>query len=120
MLSGENETAATDVKFALEFARLSGTGGNITLAQNLTREQAANISNLSAASILMDPLNFYQVRAQFSIYIESTNTIRSITASTHLYSRSAISSKQTTSPLTRSRRASQQTAGSAQHLTPSP
>ncbi|KAH8111742.1 peptidase S28 [Phellopilus nigrolimitatus] len=60
VLGGANETLATDVKFALEFARLSGTGGNTTLAMNLTRDQAANLSNVDAASILMDPLDFYQ------------------------------------------------------------
>ncbi|KAI5117335.1 hypothetical protein M0805_001940 [Coniferiporia weirii] len=60
VLGGTDEELSTDVKFALEFARLSGSGGNTTLAQNLTREQAAKISDVSAASILMDPLDFYQ------------------------------------------------------------
>lgn len=61
VLGGSNETASTDIKFSLEFARLSGKGGNTTLAQNLTRAEAAKISNVDAAGILMDPLNFYQV-----------------------------------------------------------
>lgn len=61
VLSGSNATASTDIKFALKFAELSGKGGNTTLAMNLTREEAANISNVNAASILMDPLDFYQV-----------------------------------------------------------
>ena len=60
-LGGTNETLQTDIKFDLEFARLSGKGGNTTLAQNLTREEAARLSNVNAAGILMDPLNFYQV-----------------------------------------------------------
>ena len=60
-LNGTNETRSTDIKFALEYARLSGKGGNTTLADRLTREEAAKMSNVDAASILMDPLNFYQV-----------------------------------------------------------
>lgn len=68
-LNSTNTTLKTDIKFGLEFARLSGKGGNTTLAQNLTREQAANISNLQAASILMDPLDFYQVRIRTSLLL---------------------------------------------------
>lgn len=64
VLSSDNDTFKVNIKFDLEFARLSGKGGNISLAQNLTRERAANISDVSAASILMDPLDFYQVGEQ--------------------------------------------------------
>lgn len=60
-LGGANETLATDIKFALQFARLSGPGGNTTGAAGLTRAEAAKLSNVDAASILMDPLDFYQV-----------------------------------------------------------
>lgn len=52
---------AIDVKFDLQFALLSGKGGDTSGAANLTREEAANISDLDAAQILMVPLNFYQV-----------------------------------------------------------
>ena len=62
VLNGTNETARTEVKFALKFAELSGKGGNTTLAMNLTMQEAANISNVDAASMLMDPLDFYQVQ----------------------------------------------------------
>ena len=61
VLNGTDEDRRTDIKFDLEFARLSGKGGNTTLAMNLTREEAAGISNRGATEILMDPLNFYQV-----------------------------------------------------------
>ena len=61
VLNGTDEDRRTDIKFDLEFARLSGEGGNTTLAMNLTREEAAGISNRGATEILMDPLNFYQV-----------------------------------------------------------
>lgn len=61
VLEGTNETQQTDIKFDLEFARLSKKSGNTTLAMNLTRAEAAKMSNVDAASILMDPLDFYQV-----------------------------------------------------------
>lgn len=61
VLNGTDEEKRTDIKYDLEFARLSGKGGNKTLAMNLTRQEAADISNVAAAGILMDPLRFYQV-----------------------------------------------------------
>jgi hypothetical protein len=51
------------MKYALLKARLSGPGGNTTGADGLTLEQAANASDVDVAGILMDPLDFYQVRA---------------------------------------------------------
>ncbi|KLO08900.1 peptidase S28 [Schizopora paradoxa] len=60
LLSSSNASLVTDTKFALEFARLSKSGGNTTLADGLTPAQAAKMSNVDAASILMDPLDFYQ------------------------------------------------------------
>lgn len=57
----DNETEVVQLKYALLKARLSGPGGNTTGADGLTLEQAAQTSDLDAASILMDPLDFYQV-----------------------------------------------------------
>ncbi|KAF7370866.1 Peptidase S28 [Mycena sanguinolenta] len=59
-LNGTNETLQIDVKFDLLKARLSGPGGNTTGADGLTRQRANATSNVDAASILMDPLDFYQ------------------------------------------------------------
>ncbi|PFH50969.1 hypothetical protein AMATHDRAFT_192255 [Amanita thiersii Skay4041] len=59
-LKGTNETKKIDVKFDLLKARLSGPGGNTTGASHLTRQTANATSNVNAASILMDPLDFYQ------------------------------------------------------------
>ncbi|KAJ7918777.1 peptidase S28 [Mycena leptocephala] len=59
-LNGSNETLKIDVKFDLLKARLSGPGGNTTGANGLTRQRANATSNVNAATILMDPLNFYQ------------------------------------------------------------
>lgn len=60
LLSSTNTSLVTDTKYALEFARLSKPGGNTTLAEGLTPAQAAKMSDVDAAGILMDPLNFYQ------------------------------------------------------------
>lgn len=60
-MDSRNETEITELKFALLKARLSGPGGNTTGTDGLTLEQAAQTSDLDAASILMDPLDFYQV-----------------------------------------------------------
>ncbi|KAJ7281962.1 peptidase S28 [Mycena rebaudengoi] len=59
-LKGENETLKIDLKFDLLKARLSGPGGNTSAADGLTRKRANSTSSVNAASILMDPLNFYQ------------------------------------------------------------
>ena len=67
VLQGTNESLAIDVKFDLLKARLSGPGGNTTGADGLTRSKANATSNVNAASILMDPLNFYQV-SFFTLY----------------------------------------------------
>lgn len=61
LMNSKNETAVNDMKFALLKARLSGPGGNTTGADGLTMQQAANASDVDVASILMDPLDFYQV-----------------------------------------------------------
>jgi hypothetical protein len=50
-----------NLKFDLLKARLSGPGGNTTGADGLTMDQANKMSDVDAASILMDPLDFYQV-----------------------------------------------------------
>lgn len=59
-LRGNNETAKGDMKFDLLKARLSGPGGNTTGANNLTTATANAAGNVDVASILMDPLDFYQ------------------------------------------------------------
>jgi len=59
-LNGSNETAKIDVKFDLLKARLSGPGGNTSATNGLTRQRANATSSVNAATILMDPLNFYQ------------------------------------------------------------
>ncbi|KAF8959584.1 peptidase S28 [Flammula alnicola] len=59
-LNGTNETAIVNLKFDLLKARLSGPGGNTTGADGLTLSQANKTSDVDAASILMDPLDFYQ------------------------------------------------------------
>ena len=53
-LSNGTTAEAADLKFRL----LSARDGSIT------KEQAANASNVEAAGVLMDPLNFYQVRGR--------------------------------------------------------
>ncbi|KAJ3983923.1 peptidase S28 [Lentinula detonsa] len=60
VLRGTNTTLIEDLKFDLLKARLSGPGGNTSGADGLTKEQANKTSDVDAASILMDPLNFYQ------------------------------------------------------------
>lgn len=60
-LNGSDETAIVNLKFDLLKARLSGPGGNTTGADGLTMDKANKTSNVDAASILMDPLDFYQV-----------------------------------------------------------
>ncbi|KAJ7173751.1 peptidase S28 [Mycena filopes] len=59
-LNGSNETLKIDIKFDLLKARLSGPGGNTSGASGLTRQRANATSSVDAATILMDPLNFYQ------------------------------------------------------------
>ncbi|KAJ7230732.1 peptidase S28 [Mycena pura] len=59
-LNGSNETLKIDIKFDLLKARLSGPGGNTSAADGLTRQRANATSNVDAATILMDPLDFYQ------------------------------------------------------------
>jgi hypothetical protein len=60
LMTSSNKTAIDEMKFALLKARLSGPGGNTTGADGLTLQQAAQTSDVDAASILMDPLDFYQ------------------------------------------------------------
>lgn len=57
-LANGTAEAAADLKFRLLSARDDG----------VTREQAANASEVSAAGVLMDPLNFYQVGVTLTIY----------------------------------------------------
>ena len=51
-LANGTAAEAADLKFKLLSARGDG----------VTKEQAANASDVSAAGVLMDPLDFYQVR----------------------------------------------------------
>ncbi|KIJ30722.1 hypothetical protein M422DRAFT_267663 [Sphaerobolus stellatus SS14] len=60
LMNSKNTTQVNELKFRLLKARLSGPGGNETGADGLTVAQAANESNVNIASILMDPLDFYQ------------------------------------------------------------
>ncbi|KAJ3881470.1 peptidase S28 [Lentinula edodes] len=60
ILRGTNATLIEDLKFDLLKARLSGPGGNTSGADGLTKQQANKTSDVDAASILMDPLDFYQ------------------------------------------------------------
>ncbi|KAL0954073.1 hypothetical protein HGRIS_005223 [Hohenbuehelia grisea] len=60
VLTGQNQTLKDQVKLELMRARLSGPGGNTTAADLLTSIDAAQLSDVNAATILMDPLNFYQ------------------------------------------------------------
>ncbi|KII85736.1 hypothetical protein PLICRDRAFT_178765 [Plicaturopsis crispa FD-325 SS-3] len=60
ILKGANNTAKIELKYDLLRARMSGPGGNTSSAANLTMQQANLTGNVDAASILMDPLNFYQ------------------------------------------------------------
>ncbi|KAL0580902.1 hypothetical protein V5O48_001096 [Marasmius crinis-equi] len=55
-----NSTTKNDLKFKLWKARLMHPGNNATDANKLTEQQAVGRSDVSTASILMDPLNFYQ------------------------------------------------------------
>lgn len=66
--NGKNTTLTTELKFDLLKARLSGPGGNTTGVVGLTKKQAEATSNADAASILMDPLDFYQVRRAWSFF----------------------------------------------------
>lgn len=66
-MNSQNKTEIDELKFALLKARLSGPGDNTTGADGLTLEQAAQISDLNAASILMDPLDFYQYYGPISL-----------------------------------------------------
>jgi len=61
LMGSQNATEINKLKFKLLKARLSGPGGNNTGANGLTIDQAAGQSNLNIATILMDPLDFYQV-----------------------------------------------------------
>ncbi|KAF8512337.1 serine carboxypeptidase S28-domain-containing protein [Gautieria morchelliformis] len=67
LMTSTNETAINEMKFALLKARLSGPGGNTTGADGLTLQQAAQTSDVDAASILMDPLDFYQYYGPLSL-----------------------------------------------------
>ncbi|KAF8584225.1 hypothetical protein K439DRAFT_1633722 [Ramaria rubella] len=60
LMNSKNKAAVNEMKFALLKARLSGPGGNTTGADGLTLQQAASADDSDVASILMDPLDFYQ------------------------------------------------------------
>lgn len=82
----------SDMKFDLLKAHLSGPGGNITGIAGLNKSTSDALSNVDAASILMDPLDFYQVSSfrysgRLSTYLEYS---RSTMVSTRRSFRSAI------------------------------
>ena len=58
VLANGTTDAQTEMKTRLLSARASPPTQNITVSP----QQAANASNENAAGVLMDPLNFYQVR----------------------------------------------------------
>lgn len=57
---GDDDTAKTQMKLALLKARASKPGGNTSEADDISEDTAGRTSDVSAASILMDPLDFYQ------------------------------------------------------------
>ncbi|KAF9450697.1 hypothetical protein P691DRAFT_440039 [Macrolepiota fuliginosa MF-IS2] len=59
-LMGSDETAKTQMRLALLKARAGKPGGNTTEADKISETTAQRTSDVSAASILMDPLDFYQ------------------------------------------------------------
>ena len=98
-LNGTDKERITDIKFALEFARLSGKGGNTTLAANLTKDKATRMSNLDSATILMDPLDFYQVNSKaLGKFRCLKNLVLSTTVLRHPYCPFVISLKLVTLP----------------------
>lgn len=60
MLMGDDEDEKTRMKLALLKARAGKPGGDTSEAVNITETEAEETSNVNAASILMDPLDFYQ------------------------------------------------------------
>jgi len=62
-LSNGTAHEAGAMKFRLLKARADGPGGNDTGSTGLTVQGAANVSDVEAAGVLMDPLDFYQVSA---------------------------------------------------------
>jgi hypothetical protein len=59
-LMGGDENVKTQMKLDLLKARAGKPGGNTTLADGISEDDARKTSDISAASILMDQLNFYQ------------------------------------------------------------
>lgn len=57
---GDDDEAKTRMKLELLKARAGKPGGDITEAEDITEDDARGTSDVSAASILMDPLDFYQ------------------------------------------------------------
>jgi hypothetical protein len=57
---GGNETEKTQMKLALLKARASKPGNDTSEADGITEAMAQETSDVTAASILMDPLDFYQ------------------------------------------------------------
>ncbi|XP_006461563.1 hypothetical protein AGABI2DRAFT_222358 [Agaricus bisporus var. bisporus H97] len=59
-LMGDDDEAKTRMKLELLKARAGKPGGDTTEAEDITEDDARSTSDISAASILMDPLDFYQ------------------------------------------------------------
>lgn len=57
---GDDEDAKIQMKLALLKARAGKPGGDTTKADGISEDDARRTSDVSAASILMDPLDFYQ------------------------------------------------------------
>lgn len=72
-LKGTNETAIVQMKFRLLKARLRRSEENTTGANSLTMANANKMSNVDAASILMDPLGFYQVKIPLPFHLISSS-----------------------------------------------
>ncbi|KAJ3574762.1 hypothetical protein NP233_g1547 [Leucocoprinus birnbaumii] len=59
-LMGGNETLKMQMKLSLLKARAGKPGGDMSEAERITLADAQETSDVNAASILMDPLDFYQ------------------------------------------------------------
>lgn len=66
-LRGSNTTLKDEIKIALLKARLSGPNIPASQLANITSQDVAQYSDVFLASILMDPLDFFQVHTQFLI-----------------------------------------------------
>lgn len=61
-LNGSNTTLITQVKSSLYIAHNTGPGNDTTNVGNVSPQVIANFDSETAAEVLMDPLDFFQVR----------------------------------------------------------